>query len=98
VEFKLNGENPGKDGLFMIKSDSIVLTNEMPVDSGLNRIRGKISEIIPSEFGMEVTIDAGDLFYVNVLSSELEKLSLVEEKEVWMSFSSKNIVIISGNI
>ncbi len=39
----------------------------------LNTIKGKISEIIPSEFGLEVTIDAGDLFYVNILASDLAK-------------------------
>ena len=98
VEFKLNGEKPGNDGLLMIKSDSIVLTNEMPVDSGVNRIRGKICEIIPSEFGMEVTIDAGDMFFVNILTSDMEKLRLIEEKEVWMSFLSKDIVVVSGTI
>jgi ABC-type Fe3+/spermidine/putrescine transport system ATPase subunit len=98
VEFKLNGENPGNDGLLMIKSDSIVLTNEMPLDPELNRIRGKISEIIPSEFGMEVTIDAGDLFYVNIPSSDMQKFKLSEDKEVWMSFPSREIVVVSGTI
>jgi len=98
VRFRLNGENPGSDGLLLIKSDSIVLTNEKPVDSDFNTIKGKIIEIIPSEFGMEVTIDAGDLFYVNILTSDLRKLRLIEEKEVWMSFSSKAIVVLSGTV
>jgi molybdopterin-binding protein len=95
--FKLNGVSPGSDSLLLIKSDSIVLTNEMPEDKELNAIKGKITEIIPSEFGMEVTIDAGDLFYVNIIASDMGKLKLIEEKEVWMSFTSKDIVVISGN-
>jgi ABC-type Fe3+/spermidine/putrescine transport system ATPase subunit len=98
IRFRLNGENPGSDGLLLIKSDSIVLTNEKPVDSELNTIKGKITEIIPSEFGIEVTIDAGDLFYVNILTSDLRKLRLIEEKEVWMSFSSKAIVVLSNTV
>ena len=97
IRFKLNGDNPGRDGLLLIKNDSIMLTSEMPADNELNIIKGKISEIIPSEFGMEVTINAGDLFYVNILASDLEKLKLIEEKEVWMSFPSKAIVVLSGN-
>jgi ABC-type Fe3+/spermidine/putrescine transport system ATPase subunit len=97
VMFKLNGVSPGSDSLLLIKSDSIVLTNEMPEDKELNAIKGKITEIIPSEFGMEVTIDAGDLFYVNIITSDMEKLRLTEEKEVWMSFTLKDIVVISGN-
>jgi molybdate/tungstate transport system ATP-binding protein len=96
VEFRLNGENPGKEGLLMIKSASIKLTKELPSDSGLNRIKGKIIEIIPSEFGQELTIDAGDLFYVNILASDVEKLSLIESIDVWMSFSSRDIVVLSG--
>jgi len=98
VRFKLNGENPGNDGLLLIKSDSIVLTNEKPVESELNSIRGKVTEIIPSEFGMEITIDAGNLFYVNILNSDIEKLTLAEGKEIWMSFPSKAIVILSGTL
>jgi ABC-type Fe3+/spermidine/putrescine transport system ATPase subunit len=97
VRFKLNGVSPGSDSLLLIKSDSIVLTSEMPEDKALNAIIGKVNEIIPSEFGMEVTIDAGDLFYVNILTSDMNKLRLIEEKEVWMSFPSKAIVVVNGN-
>ncbi|MCX6321163.1 MAG: ABC transporter ATP-binding protein [Bacteroidia bacterium] len=98
VMFKLEGENRGKDGLLIIKSDSIVLTKEMPEDTGHNIIKGKITEIIPSEFGMEITLDAGDLFYVNILTPVFEKLRFVEEEEVWMSFPSKAIVALKGTV
>ena len=46
---------------------------------------------------MEVTIDAGDLFYVNVHASQIEALKLSEEKEVWINFSTKDIILITGN-
>ena len=97
VRFKLNGVSPGHQSLLLIKSDSIVLTNKMPEDDGLNKIKGIITEIIPSVSGMEVTIDAGDLFYVNIPASDLGELKLFEEKEIWMSFESKDIVVINGN-
>lgn len=96
VRFKLNGVSPGNDSLLLIKSDSIVLTNEIPADKELNAIKGKVTEIISSEFGMEVTIDAGDLFYVNILTSDMEKLGLIEGKEVWMSFSREAVVVLNG--
>ncbi len=96
IRFKLDGENPCKDCLLIIKSDSIVLTREMPEDKKLNIVKGKISEIIPSEFGMAITLDAGDLFYVNLLTSVFEKLRFVEGEEVWMSFPSKAIVALHG--
>jgi ABC-type Fe3+/spermidine/putrescine transport system ATPase subunit len=98
VKLKLNGVSADRDSLLLIKNDSIVLTNEKPVDKELNVIKGKVTELIPSEFGMEVTIDAGEMFYINIITSDLERLNLVEEKEVWVSFPSKAIVVLSGTV
>ena len=97
VSFKLNGVSPSADNLVLVKSESIMLTNEIPVDRTLNAIKGKVTEIIPSEFGMEVTIDAGDPFYVNTSASDMEKLKLAEQKEVWLSFPSNAIIVVNGN-
>jgi ABC-type sugar transport system ATPase subunit len=96
VRFKLKEGFTDKNGLLILKSDSILLTNEKPDDRDLNVIKGKIVEIIPAEFGMEITIDAGDLFYVNIQASQFEELHLIENEEVWMSFSSENIVVLHG--
>jgi ABC-type Fe3+/spermidine/putrescine transport system ATPase subunit len=97
IRFKLTGVAPGRDNLLLIKNDSILLSNESPSDKELNIIRGKITEIIPSGFGKEVIIDAGELFYASAHSSEMENLRLREGSEVWMSFSSEDIVVINGN-
>ncbi len=97
VSFKLNGVSPCADNLVLVKSESIMLTNEIPVDRTLNAIKGKVTEIIPSEFGMEVTIDAGDPFYVNTSASDMEKLKLAVQKEVWLSFPSNAIIVVNGN-
>ena len=88
---------PKKSLVLIIKSESIEVTNELPANNHLNSIRGRVSEIIPSQFGMEVTIDAGDLFYVNILSADMVKLNLAEGKEVWVNFASDDIVVLSGN-
>jgi len=96
VRFKFNSEFAVKEGLLLIKSDSIILSREMPGDNDLNVLKGKVVEIIPSEFGMEVMIDAGDLFYVNIQRSVFERLRLLEKDEIWMSFPSKSIVVLSG--
>ncbi|MBA4322337.1 MAG: ABC transporter [Odoribacter sp.] len=98
VRFKLDIHNKCEDCLLIIKSDSIVLTKEKPQDTELNIIKGKITEIIPSEFGMEITLDAGDLFYVNIQGSVFENLRFVEGDEAWMSFPSKAIVALKGNV
>jgi ABC-type Fe3+/spermidine/putrescine transport system ATPase subunit len=97
IRFKLTDGAPGRNKLLLIKNDSIVLSNGSPSGKELNIIKGRISEIIPSEFGKEVIIDAGELFYVNAPASEIENLRLREGNEVWISFSCEDIVVINGN-
>jgi ABC-type sugar transport system ATPase subunit len=96
LKFKLNGAAVSRESLLLIRSDSIVISNQMPEDRELNVFRGKVNEIIPAEFGMEVTFDAGDLFYINVAGTEMGKLDLIEGKDVWISFPVNSIVIING--
>jgi ABC-type sugar transport system ATPase subunit len=97
VRFKLENNNSGKEGLLIIKSDLIILSKEIPEDKGQNIIKGKIAEIIPSEYGVEITLDAGDLFYVNLHASVFEKLKVLEEDEVWMSFPPGALVTLNGS-
>jgi ABC-type Fe3+/spermidine/putrescine transport system ATPase subunit len=97
TKFKLNGVNPANNSLLLIRNDSIALNFNMSDDNKINSIKGIVTEIIPSQFGLEVTIDAGDLFYVNIAASDATKNKLVENKEVWLNFSSDAIVIIDGN-
>lgn len=98
VRFKLHDGSTGNDSLLLIKSESMILTDHVPDDKELNAIKGRVKELIPSEFGMEVTVDAGDLFYVNIQRAEIEKLRLTEDKEVWVSFPSNAIVIINSAV
>lgn len=97
VRFKLFGDVPCEDCLLIIKSDSIYLTRERPDDKHLNIIRGRITEMIPSEFGMEITVDAGDLFYVNINSFEVEKMKFKEGEDIWMNFPPEAIISLKGN-
>jgi molybdate/tungstate transport system ATP-binding protein len=97
IRFKLNGIPADKNNLLLIKNDSIILSHELPSDKELNVFKGKVTEIIPSEFGTEVTIDAGELFFANTRVSEMDDLNLSEGKDIWISFSPKDIVMINGN-
>lgn len=97
VRIKLNGVNPVSDSLLLIKNDTITLHDKISDDSKINSIKGKITEIIPSQFGLEITVDAGDLFYINIPGSDATKYKLTENKEVWVNFPLEAIVIISGN-
>jgi molybdate/tungstate transport system ATP-binding protein len=96
VRFKLNGVNHASDSLLLIKKDSISLNDKISVDNKVNSVRGIVTEIIPSQFGLEVTVDAGDLFYINMAASDAIKNNIVENKEVWMNFPPEAIVILDG--
>ena len=97
VKIKFECANPNDEGLLIIKSDSIIISREIPKEPDLNIIKGKIIDIIPSESGMEITLDAGDLFYVKIVTSVFEILQLKETEEVWMSFSAKDVILLQGN-
>jgi molybdate/tungstate transport system ATP-binding protein len=92
VNITFEADNPGNEGLLIIRSDSINISREEPENKNLNILKGKILEIIPSEYGREITVDAGEMIYVNITGSAFETLQLHEQEEVWMSFSLKSVV------
>lgn len=96
-KFALHSAIPGNNSLVMIKNDSINISNEQPGKPEVNIFKGRIAEIIPSEFGVELVVDAGDFFYLNTHFSEMEKLRLKEGDEAWLSFPPEAVIVISGS-
>jgi molybdate/tungstate transport system ATP-binding protein len=96
-KFKLNGITTENNSLLLVRSETIEISNEMPADTELNAFSGKVMEIIPSEYGMEITVDAGDLFFINTQTTDKERLGLSEGKDVWLSFSPRDIVVLKGS-
>jgi ABC-type Fe3+/spermidine/putrescine transport system ATPase subunit len=97
TKFILHSATSGNDSLLMIKNDSVKIAGEHPGNGDVNVFKGRVVEIIPSEYGMEVIVDAGDMFYINTHYSEMEKLRLREGNEVWVSFPPEAIILISGS-
>jgi molybdate/tungstate transport system ATP-binding protein len=96
LKFKLNCSTASENSMLLLRNDSIVISDKVPSDTEVNAFRGKVAEIIPSEFGIEVTIDTGELFYVNTTRPEMVRLELTEGKDVWISFPATSIVVING--
>jgi ABC-type Fe3+/spermidine/putrescine transport system ATPase subunit len=95
LSFKLKSDIKVKSGLIILKGDSIQLSRIHSGNSPDNNIKGIIAEIIPSEFGMEITLDAGDLFYINLSGAVFVEQQFKEGEAVWMSFSSDDIVLLN---
>ena len=96
LKIKLEVNHLPEEALLILKSDDIKLSRKIPEDSSLNIFKSRIEEIIPSEYGMEITLNAGDIFYANVLKREFEKLNITENEEIWISFPVSAAIVISG--
>lgn len=97
LSFNIDSTSLRGDCLAVMKSRDISLTREKPDLNKSNIIKGKVDEIIRSEFGMEVTVSSGDTFHADLTVSEFEELSIIENDDVWVSFPGKALIILSTN-
>lgn len=96
VVFHLNGKSYPSEGLIIIRSDKIKIHKSGPASPGRNCFRGVVSEMICSEYGMEITVDASELFYVDINREEAGQLNLKESDKVWVSFDPESVVVLQG--
>jgi ABC-type Fe3+/spermidine/putrescine transport system ATPase subunit len=85
-----------KEGLLLLRSDDIKITPAMPSFNPGNCFKGIVREILPVGYGMEITIDAGERFYVDVSADTFKQFPLCELAEVWISFSPEAAIALQG--
>lgn len=95
LEFKLAEVNAHQECLVIVKNEDIRLWKTQPVDTSMNVFRSIVEEVIPSEFGMELTLNAGDIFYANIPLKEFERLQIAGNDEIWISFPISATIVIS---
>jgi molybdate/tungstate transport system ATP-binding protein len=97
LEMNLSGNSYPDEGLLIIRSDDIRISEKMPDPGDVNCFKGIVRDILPSEYGMEVEIDAGETFFIDI-SADTYKLHPVKElSEVWISFSREAGVALEGS-
>jgi ABC-type sugar transport system ATPase subunit len=94
--FNLSENSYPSEGLLILRSDDIKITNDLPSTQGQNCFRGIVKEILPSEHGMEITVDAGETFYVDVSADTYRQNPVCESSEVWISFSKDAGIALQG--
>lgn len=94
--FTLSGNSFPPCGLLIIRNDSIKIHKSVPLPGVDNCFRGVVNEIIPSGYGMDITVKAGDLFYIEVARDEFKSLELKETDNVWISFSPESGIVLEG--
>ena len=81
----------------IIKSDDIKIMGSEPVSGIENCFRGIVREINPSEYGIEVTIEAGEIFYVDLPVCDFKSLQIGESSNVWITFPKEAAVALPGS-
>jgi len=94
--FDLSEDNYPADGMLILRSDDIRVSQKMPDIPAVNCYRGIVKEILPSEYGMEISIEAGETFYVDISADTFREQPLKEMSEVWISFSRDAGVALEG--
>jgi molybdate/tungstate transport system ATP-binding protein len=92
----LSGESYPDAGLLIVRSDDIRISKSMPEIESVNSFKGTVTDILPSEYGMEIAIDAGEIFFVDISADTFKQQPLKELSEVWISFSSEAGVALEG--
>jgi len=97
IVFSLSGNHYPDEGLLILKSDDISLSESRPQNCTENCFSGTVTEIMPCEFGMELTVDAGEIFYADLPANEFRQLNVEEGSEVWISFPGEAPVALPGS-
>jgi molybdate/tungstate transport system ATP-binding protein len=93
----LSGDNYPADGMLILRSDDIKISQKMPDIPAVNCYRGTVKEILPSEYGMEISVEAGETFFVDISADTFRQQPFAEMSEVWISFSRDAGVALEGS-
>ena len=93
---RISGRDFPAEGLVILKGDEIKIHESVPLHPDDNCIKGIVREINPSEYGMEITVEAGETFYVDVTRSEFRSMELKELSETWITFCSDSVKYLPG--
>jgi len=96
ISFNMKEDNYPSEGLMIIRSDEIKIHNTEPTDRHANCFKGIVKEIYPSEYGMEVIVDAGEIFYVDISADKFKLLDINELSVVWITFPAEAGIALQG--
>lgn len=92
----LLSEHSGK-GYITFPESNVSLSLAPPDSSSINCFKGKIVDIYPQRFGIELVVDIGIPVYSLITKESLEKLKLEIRTEVWVSFKATSVQFIKKN-
>jgi ABC-type Fe3+/spermidine/putrescine transport system ATPase subunit len=96
IALSLPEGNYPDEGLIIIRSNAISISKAEPQNETGNCFKGVVREVAPCEYGMELLVDAGELFYVDVPSNDFNKLQITEASDVWISFPAEACIVLQS--
>lgn len=75
----------------MIPGEDIIVSEEQLETSAINQYQGTLKEIYLLNHGVELIVDAGELFSVIVSKRSLEKLNLSQGRKIWINFKASAV-------
>ncbi len=97
LEFVIAENAYPDNGLIILRSDDIKILSKKPTYTSENCFKGVVREILPSEYGMEITVDAGEIFYVDVSADTYKDDPVKELSEVWITFDPEAGIALQGS-
>jgi len=95
--FSLSENTRPGEGIIIIRNEDVRLSRVKPDGNHDNCFMGTVTDIIPSVYGMEVMVDAGEKFCVDIRQEEFDYLGLREMADVWITFPAQAAVMLTDN-
>ncbi|MFZ0473721.1 MAG: ABC transporter ATP-binding protein [Bacteroidales bacterium] len=86
TKFRLPKADYPASGLLIIGSSEVLLSRQGAPGIQMNNIHGIIDDVVPSATGYEITVNAGDYFYVDITHREMEENNFITGEKVLVSF------------
>jgi len=96
ITFSLSEDSFPDEGMIILRSDDIEISTAPPQAVKKNTFRGIVTEILPTESGYELTVDAGEVFYVDISADTYKNHPVTEQSEVWLNFAAEALVVLQG--
>jgi len=91
IQLKLGSQSTENKGYIIIRGEDITISADQVETSAANRLHGKITEIVPTRAGMDVTIDCGVEFHALVTGDSLVRLGLKTGDACWIHIKATSI-------
>ena len=94
TKFRIPRGTYPSSGLLIIGSSEVLVSRQGAAGVNMNNIRGVIDDIVPSATGFEITVRAGDFFYVDITHREMEESNFTVGEEVILSFPAEALRLV----